>query len=110
MRSGPLSLRRGPGRVIQSAVLLVLATLLAGFAGGCGDAAKINSRNFAQSVNQAPARAPQTLGPEFADGSVRFIKDQDTGPAEAKHDVRAIGVLAGQATEKGATSPPPPAI
>ena len=74
MRSCPLSSHGIPKRSIHSAVLLGLATLWASVAGGCGEVAKINSRNFAQRVIPAtPAEAAQTPDRERAAALPRKI-------------------------------------
>jgi hypothetical protein len=96
------------GRWIRRADFLGLASLLIVFtAGGCGDEAKVASRNFQMSPEPAPHNLKQ-IGladqTKFVDGSVTFIKDKEDG------HIRAMGLLppSEQPADGGAAKTPGP--
>src|SRR5262249_57023455 len=84
MWSGPPSIHRTTRRSVKLAIILGPVTLWAGFAGGCGSPSdfQVNARKFAADPGKVAVTDgnSNSVGVEFADGSVRFIKDK-AGPS-----------------------------
>ena len=108
MQPGPFCPHPYPVRSLKQAVFLSLTILIASCSGGCSDSA-------APGPEPAPTNNLKQIGladqshhdasVEFADGSVRFLKDQDAAAAEAPATPESRAADTVQAPERAPAIP-----